>query len=1071
MKKITLFLAFLCISLLASAQATCNQTFTVSGQDDGPTVLTINSVDLTCQGAGAITALQLINSADNLNSGFCTTDGTSWYGFNLSIDGAPSIAVCDGEINGTDITGFTTLTITSQDNDSFSDGIDITIDVEVTFTPTTPPLCDSTLMSPLNGDLSATTDGILVWSAASGGATGYNLTVGTTSGGNDVLATTALGNVTTYNLGTLSPTTPYFVTIESFNVNGTATGCIEQTFTTYTPVAGDTCDIALPIACGGSETGTTAGATSNGAPAGTCGTGAGAPGVWYNFTGNGDIVTASLCTSGFDTKIQVYEGACGTLTCVSGNDDACGLQSETLFISTVGTEYYIYVFGFGSSTGNYQLDVTCTTPPPPPVNDECATAIDLTVNNHLDCDADADGDGLPDGVVTAGTIAGATTSAETAPTCFGSADDDVWYTFTATSDLHNISLLNLAGSTTNVDFSVFEGACGTLTEFSCSNNDSDTVTGLTVGNVYYVRVYSSTSNPLQDTTFDICVGTPPPPITTDIVTYTPEQLIEDVLIDADCATVTNIQYDSHSTGNDIGFSYFTDGGSNFPFENGIILSSGAANEAAGPYSSGASGGFGGAGDLDLENATGVSVTNDATYIEFDFVPLAPQISFNFIMASSEYAGTFQCTYEDAFAFILTHIPTGDEFNLAVLPDTDTGNIFVTVTNIHPAVGTTCGAANEQYFGGYTPDSGEIGYTGRTVPLTAFSEVIAGDQYHIKLVVADQSDSVVDTAIFIEGGSFSLGSVDLGDDVFLGDPGALCEGDTKVLNAGVLPSGTDIIWYKDGVEIPGETMVNPVSGETEQILTIDVTGDYSMSIYFVSAPDCSRESTVHIEFYPNPTPNLGDDVIVCANESMTLNANVGNLSDPNMGPLNYVWEYNGVEVQNGPDSTFVIDATTVVSSTNLANGSVQYVNPVDNSTEYGNVVYVVNGVANVGVYHLGEFTVTVTDTVTLCSGTSTMNVSYYENANCVSIPSGISPNNDGVNDCLVLDNLYAGSKNGRLQVFNRYGTRVYDKTAYDREWCGTSQEGDALPTGTYYYVLDYNNGTEPYKGWVYINTEE
>ena len=72
----------------------------------------------------------------------------------------------------------------------------------------------------------------------------------------------------------------------------------------------------------------------------------------------------------------------------------------------------------------------------------------------------------------------------------------------------------------------------------------------------------------------------------------------------------------------------------------------------------------------------------------------------------------------------------------------------------------------------------------------------------------------DTAIFLEGGSFSLGSVDLGDDVFLGDPGALCEGDTKVLNAGVLPVGTDIIWYKDGVEIPGETMVNP----TREILS-------------------------------------------------------------------------------------------------------------------------------------------------------------------------------------------------------------------------------------------------------------
>ena len=74
-----------------------------------------------------------------------------------------------------------------------------------------------------------------------------------------------------------------------------------------------------------SDTGTTVGATSIGAPTGTCGTGTGAPGVWYNFTGNGDIVTASLCNSAFDTKIQVYQGSCGALTCVSGNDDACGL--------------------------------------------------------------------------------------------------------------------------------------------------------------------------------------------------------------------------------------------------------------------------------------------------------------------------------------------------------------------------------------------------------------------------------------------------------------------------------------------------------------------------------------------------------------------------------------------------------------------------------------------------------------------------------------------------------------------------------------------------------------------------
>ena len=53
---------------------------------------------------------------------------------------------------------------------------------------------------------------------------------------------------------------------------------------------------------------------------------------------------------------------------------------------------------------------------------------------------------------------------------------------------------------------------------------------------------------------------------------------------------------------------------------------------------------------------------------------------------------------------------------------------------------SCAAENEHYFGGYTPASGEIAYGGRTVPLTAFANVIAGDVYHIKLVMADQGDS-------------------------------------------------------------------------------------------------------------------------------------------------------------------------------------------------------------------------------------------------------------------------------------------------------------------------------------------
>lgn len=94
------------------------------------------------------------------------------------------------------------------------------------------------------------------------------------------------------------------------------------------------------------------------APSG-CGTGGSTnSGVWYTIVGDGGNVTLSTCSfADFDTKIVAYTGSCGSLTCVNGNDDFCGLQSELTFATTNGTTYYILVQGFGSSEGNFDLTV------------------------------------------------------------------------------------------------------------------------------------------------------------------------------------------------------------------------------------------------------------------------------------------------------------------------------------------------------------------------------------------------------------------------------------------------------------------------------------------------------------------------------------------------------------------------------------------------------------------------------------------------------------------------------------------------------------------------------------------
>lgn len=160
----------------------------------------------------------------------------------------------------------------------------------------------------------------------------------------------------------------------------------------------------------------------------------------------------------------------------------------------------------GESSGCTELMFTSA--PPPPANDECATATTLTVNPDLNCTT-----------VTSGYTIGATDSGTVPDPCYGTPDDDVWYKFVATATTHKISLLNIQSVGTNPDdtdtyFQVFSGGCGALSSIFCSDPPSGLVTGLTVGETYWVRVYSY-SDTGSNQSFDICIGTLPAPPAND----------------------------------------------------------------------------------------------------------------------------------------------------------------------------------------------------------------------------------------------------------------------------------------------------------------------------------------------------------------------------------------------------------------------------------------------------------------------------------------------------------------------------------------------------------------------------
>lgn len=283
-----------------------------------------------------------------------------------------------------------------------------------------------------------------------------------------------------------------------------ARGEIRFTYTS-TVSSNFTCATATSLPCGTSSlAGTTVGSP------GTAANGSGCTmsdyGAWYTFVGDGQQTTiTSVAGSGFDHEMAISSGSCGSLTSVACKDSGLsgGTESHT-FISTSGVTYYVYIAYYGSSgtstdTGTFDISRTCT-PIVSPSNDDCSGAIALTVNADLNC-----------GSTTAGSISFATDSGVTGSGCGGTDDDDVWYSFVATNTTHMIELLNVSGSTTDLYHSVYNGTCGSLgAAIICSDPNSSTVTGLTPGNTYFVQIYSWTSTTGQTTTFDVCVGTPPP---------------------------------------------------------------------------------------------------------------------------------------------------------------------------------------------------------------------------------------------------------------------------------------------------------------------------------------------------------------------------------------------------------------------------------------------------------------------------------------------------------------------------------------------------------------------------------
>lgn len=247
---------------------------------------------------------------------------------------------------------------------------------------------------------------------------------------------------------------------------------------------------------------------------------------------------------------------------------------------------------------------------------------------------------------------------------------------------------------------------------------------------------------------------------------TPTQLVQNTLIGPGLVT-SNITF----SGDLQQIGYFEENGSGLGLDSGVVMSSGYVANIAPPNNPSTT--VGGPGDADLlataqsvtsnPSSGSITSTNDAAVLEFDFVPTGDVVIFNFVFGSEEYLTYVNTSFNDVFGFYITGPnPNGPDYtndNLAIVPNTTEP---ITISTIHPGL-------NGQYYVD-NPSSSGISYNGYTIPIEIRFDVICDSTYHFKFAVADCQDGILDTGVFLDGGSFQAIPVDLSLETNIGEYG-------------------------------------------------------------------------------------------------------------------------------------------------------------------------------------------------------------------------------------------------------------------------------------------------------------
>lgn len=367
---------------------------------------------------------------------------------------------------------------------------------------------------------------------------------------------------------------------------------------------------------------------------------------------------------------------------------------------------------------------------------------------------------------------------------------------------------------------------------------------------------------------------------------------------------------------------FTANNTNLGLNSGILLTSGEADKAVGPNSSGGAGkDNNGNNDADLKNIIGGN-TFDACVLEFDIIPSCDTLMINYVFASEEYNEYVCANVNDVFAFFISGPGIVGTQNIAVVPGTSTAVAINSVNN--GSVGSNgsnsncTSLANSAYFVD-NKNGASIEYDGFTIPMVAKAAVQSCQTYHMKIAIADGGDALYDSGVFLDKAGLTCDSdyayITMIDSIGVencsnvsfevhrtGDLGSSYTVD--FVTSGTATNGIDYTGIPASYTFsPGQTVatINGTivnDGNTEGIETLTITGQYLV---------CGYQFTDTLTF----TINDGFAMTAGPDTSLCVGGGQIKLSANYQGATSYKWTPStGLSNANISNPTATVTTSTV-----------------------------------------------------------------------------------------------------------------------------------------------------------------